>query len=163
MNLNHWQDKNDLFNVFQRLADIIIMHHSLSIQGATPTCFCFCLACENRKNKCNQWQNKGRGQRGAKLFFVPAGIQERLEYSPSPADGGVVLQLPVTISPKLEEFPPAFLQKPHRITGSSRLSCVNQTWVELVSSWPLLLLLLEPHGLQSQRTGDEGDVRPFFH
>lgn len=34
----------------------------------------------------------------------------------SPADGGVVLQLPVTMSPKLEELPPAFLHKQQRIT-----------------------------------------------
>lgn len=28
---------------------------------------------------------------------------------------------------------------------------------------PLLLLLFQSHRLQSQRAGDEGDVRPFFH
>lgn len=37
------------------------------------------------------------------------------QYLHSPADGGVVLQLPVTMSPKLEEFPPAFLLKQQRI------------------------------------------------
>lgn len=30
-------------------------------------------------------------------------------------------------------------------------------------SWPLLLLLFEPHGLQSERAGDEGDVRSLFN
>lgn len=34
-----------------------------------------------------------------------------MSYLLSPADGGVVLQLPVTMSPKLEELPPVFLQK----------------------------------------------------
>lgn len=40
-----------------------------------------------------------------------------LQYLHSPADGGVVLQLPVTMSPRLDEFPPVFLQQRHPVSG----------------------------------------------
>lgn len=47
-------------------------------------------------------------------------MKEKQQYLLSPADGGVVLQLPVTMSPKLEELPPAFLLKQQRIVNHIR-------------------------------------------
>lgn len=81
-----------------------------------PTCFCFCLACGN-KTKTISETKKERGRQRAKLFLLQHKEKE-WEYLLSPADGGVVLQLPVTMSPKLEELPPAFLQKQHNIFNS---------------------------------------------
>lgn len=66
-------------------------------------------------------------KRQQKLLFV-SGPEEGLLYLHSPADGGVVLQLPVTMSPKLEELPPVFLQKQQqRHIELPKLFCGNRS------------------------------------
>lgn len=89
-----------------------------------PTCFCFCLACE--KNKALIKKGKRQKTIEVRLSF---GSEASLKYLHSPADGGVVLQLPVTMSPKLEELPPVFLQQQN--THVSNLYCGRKSHEKL--------------------------------
>lgn len=54
-------------------------------------------------------------------------------YLHSPADGGVVLQLPVTISPKLEELPPDFLKKKKKTSRHNVINVADQYKVWLLT------------------------------